>query len=54
MYKQCAVCGLVLPITVMQPINVKHQGKIITVGICNSCKKRKEEESKRRMTDETN
>lgn len=46
MYKQCAVCGLILPIMVMQPINVKHQGKIITVGICNSCKQRKETEAK--------
>jgi hypothetical protein len=31
----------------MQPIQVKHQDKIITVGICNICKKIKEEETKK-------
>ena len=43
-FKQCCVCGLQLPITIMQPIQVKHQGKIIVVGICNRCKEKKERE----------
>jgi hypothetical protein len=42
-FKRCCVCGLNLPLSVMQPIQIKHQGKIITVGICNICKKKKEE-----------
>jgi C4-type Zn-finger protein len=46
MFKKCAVCGLLLPITVMSPIQVRHQGRIITVVICNPCKQRKESESK--------
>ena len=45
-YKQCAICGLNLPISVMQPIQVRHQGKIITVGICNRCREIKENEAK--------
>jgi hypothetical protein len=30
----------------MQPIQVRHQGRIITVGICDNCKKKKEQEAK--------
>jgi hypothetical protein len=30
----------------MQPIQVRHQGKIITIGICNRCKELKETEAK--------
>jgi len=46
-FKQCAVCGLNLPINVMQPIQVRHQGKLIIVGICNRCKELKEKEARR-------
>ena len=49
-FKVCAVCRLSLPISVMQPIQVKdNSNRIITVGICNNCytKKVKEAESKR-------
>jgi len=46
MFKKCVVCGLLIPINLMQAIQVKHQGRIITVGICNPCKQRKESESK--------
>ena len=45
-YKQCCVCGLSLPINIMQPIKISHQGKIITVAICNRCKEKKEREAK--------
>jgi len=45
-FKQCCVCGLVLPTSVMQSIQVRHQGKIITIPICNTCKERKEKEAK--------
>ena len=45
-FKQCCVCRLSLPISIMQPIQVRHQGKIITVGICNRCKEKKENETK--------
>lgn len=47
-FKRCVVCGLDLPLSVMSPIQVKHQGKIIVVGICDTCKKRKEQEAKER------
>jgi len=48
-FKQCVCCGLSLPISVMQPIQVRNNNKIITVGICNNCyiKKIKESESTR-------
>ena len=46
-YKQCVVCGLTLPITVLTPVQVRHQGKIITVPVCERCKKIKEEEAKK-------
>jgi len=45
-FKQCVVCGLSLPISVMRPIQVKHEGKIITVGICDRCREIKELEAK--------
>ena len=51
-FKQCAVCGLNLPMSMMSPIKAKHNGKLILVGICNRCKERKIAEAKRR-TDET-
>jgi len=46
-YNTCCVCGLVLPSSIIQPIKVKHQGKIIIVGICNICKERKEADAKK-------
>jgi hypothetical protein len=45
-YKQCVICGITLPISYLTPIQVKHQGKIVVVPICNSCKQKKEEEAK--------
>jgi hypothetical protein len=42
-FNQCCICGLNLPISVMQPIKVKHQGKIIIVGICDRCKELREQ-----------
>jgi len=45
-YKKCICCGLLLPISIMRPIPVKHQGKIIIVGICDNCRERKEKEAK--------
>lgn len=47
-FKQCVCCGLSLPISVMQPIQVRHQGKLMVVGICNHCKELKETEAQRR------
>ncbi len=43
-FKRCCVCGLVLPLSVMQPIKVKDNssGRIIVVGICSRCKEKKE------------
>lgn len=45
-FKQCCVCGLNLPINIMRPIQVKHNGKVIVVGICDNCKTKKENEAK--------
>jgi hypothetical protein len=46
-YKQCAVCNLNLPINIMRPIQVRYQGKIVTIGICDRCRERKEAEAKK-------
>jgi hypothetical protein len=48
MFKQCAVCGLTLPISIMRPIQVRHNGKLIVVGICDRCREIKEKEAKGR------
>jgi C4-type Zn-finger protein len=53
-FKQCAVCNLSLPINIMQPIQIRHNGKIVVVGICNRCKVKKEEEAKRRQNEPIN
>ena len=53
-FKQCVVCRLELPITILSPIQVRHQGKIIVVPICNRCKELKESEAKRRPNEEVN
>jgi len=45
-FKICIVCKLSLPLSVMQPIQVKHNGKIAIVGICNRCKEIKQKEVK--------
>lgn len=45
-YAQCPICNLSLPITILVPIKVKHQGRIITVLICENCKHKKEAEAK--------
>jgi hypothetical protein len=52
-FKTCCVCGFSLPINIMTPIKVKHNGKIITVGICELCKAIKEAEAKRRPNETT-
>lgn len=52
-FKQCYVCNLSLPLSVMQPIQIRRNGKIITVGICNRCKELKEQEAKQRRFNET-
>jgi hypothetical protein len=45
-FKRCCVCGLNLPLSVMRPIQVKHNGKLIVVGICDRCREIKEQEAK--------
>jgi len=52
-FKKCVCCGLELPLSVVTPIQVRHQGKIIIVPICNVCKTNKESEAKRRDNDKT-
>jgi hypothetical protein len=52
-FKVCCVCGLSLPINVMRPIQVRHQGKLIVVGICDRCREIKEAEAKRRKDEPT-
>jgi len=47
-FKRCISCGLELPLSVLEPIQIKHQGKILTVPICNICKTNKESEAKGR------
>lgn len=49
-FKKCVVCKLELPLSVMQPIQVRHNGKILSVGICDRCKELKEEEAKIKLT----
>ena len=51
-FKKCVSCGLELPLSVIQPIQIKHQGKIIIVPICNFCKTNKETEAKRRQDEQ--
>jgi len=45
-FKRCCVCGLNLPISIMRPIQVKHNEKMIVVGICDNCRERKEKKVK--------
>lgn len=45
-FKQCCICGLSLPIGILVPIQIRHQGKIVIVPICERCKKIKEDKSK--------
>lgn len=47
-FKRCCVCGLELPMSVLTPIQIRHEGRIITVPICLRCKELKEAEAKRR------
>jgi hypothetical protein len=53
-FKQCCICGLSLPINIMQPIQVRQNGKIVIVGICNRCKELKETEAKGRTNEPIN
>ena len=53
-FKKCVCCGLQLPLSVVTPIQVRHQGKILTVPICEICKKKKEEEALQQKTHESN
>jgi len=46
-YRVCTCCGLALPLSVMSPIKVNCKGKLIVVGICDNCKKKKIEQSKK-------
>jgi hypothetical protein len=46
-FKKCCICGLTLPINVMRPIQVKHNGRLIVVGICDRCREIKEAEAKK-------
>jgi hypothetical protein len=52
-FKKCVCCGLELPLSVLTSIQVKHQGKIITIPICNTCREIKEAEAKRRTNETT-
>jgi len=45
-FKKCAVCGLNLPVSVMRLIQIRHEGRIIVVGICDVCRIKKEQEAK--------
>ena len=54
MFKVCAICGLSLPVSIMSPIRVNHQGRDLVVGICDNCKLKKEREAiQRRNNDKT-
>lgn len=44
-FKVCFVCKLSLPVSVMRPIRVKHNGEIMVVGICEHCEKIKRQEA---------
>ena len=46
-FKRCICCGLELPLSVLTPIRVNHQGKIVIVPICDRCKQIKEAEVKK-------
>jgi hypothetical protein len=45
-YKECVVCKLNLPISIMQPIEVNYRGRLVVVAICENCKTKKEAEAK--------
>lgn len=44
-YKKCVSCGLELPLSILTPIQVKHNGQIIVVPICNRCKEIKQRQA---------
>jgi hypothetical protein len=50
-FKKCVCCGLELPLSILVPIQVRHNGQIVTVPICSRCKEIKEAEAKRRQND---
>ena len=52
-YAQCISCGLSLPMTVLVPIIIVHQGKKIRVPICETCKEKKEKEAQRGQNENT-
>jgi hypothetical protein len=45
-FQRCVSCGLELPLSVLIPIQIRHQGRIMVVPICSRCKERKENEAK--------
>jgi hypothetical protein len=52
-FKKCVSCGLELPLSVLTPVQIRHQGKVIIVPLCNRCKELKEIEAKRRQNETT-
>ena len=50
-FKKCCVCGLELPLSVLTPIKLKYQGKIIIVPICDNCKEHKQQEAREKKNE---
>jgi hypothetical protein len=45
-YKQCICCHLNLPLSVLVPVQIQHQGKLVIVPLCITCKKIEDEKRK--------
>jgi len=52
-FGQCFVCRLELPISVLEPIQIKNQGRIMIVPLCDTCRKIKEQEAKEKSNGQT-
>jgi hypothetical protein len=50
-FRKCVCCQLELPLSVLTPVEVRHQGRKILTLICNVCKKLKQEEAIRRQNE---
>lgn len=47
-FKQCAICGLNVPIFMAKPIVINNKGELIRVTICSLCEVKKMKEAKER------
>jgi len=44
--KQCIICRLFIPESIVIKIRIKNEGRIIDAHVCTLCKEKKEKEAK--------